>query len=219
LHAAGVGLALRGVFHPTPENAVPEVAADVPTRTLVLLGWAGRSGFDVFASSAEAGDGRAHPLDRWSRRTVDGLARAFGARSLYPFGGPPYHPFQRWAAMAEPLHPSPLGLFIHPRFGLWHSFRGALAFSVRLELEPGERAPSPCASCTRRPCLSACPVDAFSETGYDAGRCVAHLRTEAGRECRERGCLARRACPVGTEHAYGEAQAAFHMGAFIAAHP
>jgi len=33
----------------------------------------------------------------------------------------------------------------------------------------------------------------------------------------EGGCLARRACPVGAEHAHQPAQAAFHMRAFLAA--
>ena len=36
-------------------------------------------------------------------------------------------------------------------------------------------------------------------------------------ECREAGCLARRACPVGREHAYRPAHAAFHMTAFAKA--
>lgn len=217
--AERLGLLIRGHFDPSPADAVPDIAAGVPAATLVLLGWAGRFGYDHFARSPEARDGRQDPLDRWSRRIIDGLAAAFGARPLYPFAGPPHHPFQRWAAQAEPLHPSPLGLFIHPRLGLWHSYRGALAFPVHLASEPLEAAPSPCASCDMRPCLSACPVGAFSETGYNVGRCVAHIRSAAGAECRERGCLARRACPVGTGHAHGEAQAAFHMAAFIAAHP
>jgi hypothetical protein len=216
---AASGLSLRGAFHPEPADGVPEVEVGVPTKTLILLGWTGRSGYGAFAAAPEATDGAPHPLDRWSRRIVDGLACEFGARPLYPFGGPPYHPFQRWAARAEPLHPSPLGLFIHPRFGLWHSFRGALAFPVQRESEPQKMAPSPCASCETRPCLSACPVAAFSEAGYDVERCIGHLKTAAGVECRERGCLARRACPVGTEHAYGVPQAAFHMAAFLAAYP
>jgi hypothetical protein len=33
------------------------------------------------------------------------------------------------------------------------------------------------------------------------------------------GCLARRACPVGTDYAYDPRQAAFHMTAFLAARP
>ena len=68
-------------------------------------------------TSPEARDGRADPLDRWSRRVVDALAAALGARALYPFDGPPHWPFQRWARRAEAVHVSPLGLLIHPDYG------------------------------------------------------------------------------------------------------
>jgi len=59
---------------------------------------------------------------------------------------------------AEPLHRSPLGLLIHPEWGLWHSYRGALGLRERLDLPPHESVASPCESCRERPCLSACPV-------------------------------------------------------------
>jgi hypothetical protein len=211
------GLALRGVFHPNSADGVPSSVDDRPARTLVLVGWTGRFGFDAFNVSPEAADGKPHPLDRWSKRVIDALAEAFGAWPLYPFGGPPYHPFQRWAERADQVSPSPLGLLIHPCWGLWHSYRGALAFASHLAFEPQEARPSPCKSCMGRPCLSACPVGAFTPGSYDAAACADHLRTPAGRECLARGCLARRACPVGREHAYDEAQARFHMRAFLAA--
>ena len=38
------------------------------------------------------------PLDRWSRRLIERLARELGGRALFPFGGPPFLPFQRWAS-------------------------------------------------------------------------------------------------------------------------
>ena len=44
-------------------------------------------------------------------------------------------------------------------------------------------------------------------------------RFVAGRACREGGCLARHACPVGAAAAHAPAQAAFHMAAFLAARP
>ena len=53
----------------------------------------------------------------------------------------------RWAQRAEPLHPSPLGVLIHPVHGLWHAYRGALAFAEPIELPPRADLPSPCASC------------------------------------------------------------------------
>ncbi|MEX0808624.1 MAG: ferredoxin [Dongiaceae bacterium] len=212
--AAGEGLLSRGYFHPGPGDAVPALAGGEPAGTLLLLGHAGRSMWPAFEASPEMSDGAPDPLDRWSRRLIDGLAQRFGATALYPFGGPPYLPFQRWARRAEPVAPSPLGIFIHPEYGLWHGYRGALAFQARWPLAPADLRPVPCESCEARPCLHACPVDAFTPAGYAVADCRAHLDRSAGAPCRDGGCLARRACPVGREFGYDDAQARFHMRAF-----
>ena len=42
---------------------------------------------------------------------------------------------------AEAVAPSPLGILIHPDYGLWHAYRGALAFAERLAL-PRARGPA-----------------------------------------------------------------------------
>lgn len=210
---AARGLAAYGGFALAPEerrDGLAEVA------TIVLVGLAGRRGWTTFAAAAEAGDGAADPLDRWSRRVIDALAGTLGARALYPFGGPPHWPFQRWARRAEPLSVSPLGLLIHPQEGLWRGYRGALAFAAALALPSQPDNASPCESCPARPCLSACPVAAFTAAGYDVAACAAHLGSVAGRPCMEQGCLARRACPVGADRGHAPDQAAFHMRAFLA---
>lgn len=186
----------------------------VPAATLVLLGWVGGDGWQTFAGSPEAHDGVPNPLDRWSRRVIDSLADALDATALYPFSGPPWLPFQRWAQRADRVFVSPLGILIHPDWGLWHSYRGALAFHAHLDLEPAAASVSPCESCADKPCLTRCPVSAFSNEGYDVAGCRAHLSSPAGAACMEGGCLARDACPVGTRHRYAPAQAAFHMRAF-----
>ena len=185
--------------------------------TIVLIGVAGRQGWEAFAGSPERRDGAPHPLDRWSQRVIDALASALDGRALYPFGGPPYWPFQQWAMRAEPVRVSPLGMLIHPDYGLWQSYRGALALAEALEIPAAALRESPCEACAARPCLKACPVGAFSPGGYDVARCAAHLRSGEGRACMEGGCLARRACPVGVAFAQGEEQARFHMEAFLAA--
>jgi hypothetical protein len=43
------------------------------------------------------------------------------------------------------------------------------------------------------------------------------VKSAAGSDCRERGCRARRACPVGSEFSYVEEQARFHINAFLRA--
>jgi hypothetical protein len=206
------GLVPRGAFRLEERERRGALAG---IRTIVLAGMAGRDGWGAFAASAEASDGLADPLDRWSRRLIESLARELGGMALFPFGGPPFLPFQRWAQRAEPLHSSPVGLLIHPYYGLWHSYRGGLGFHEELIVPEPAAAPSPCESCSGRWCLSACPVGAVSNAGYDVAACASHLRSAAGGDCMGGGCLARRACPVGAEHAYGPEQAGFHMRAFM----
>jgi ferredoxin len=186
-------------------------------RTIVLAGMAGRDGWSAFAASPEASDELAHPLDRWSRRVIEALARDLGAKALFPFGGPPFWPFQQWARRAEPVHPSPIGILIHPRYGLWHSYRGALGFREAFDIPELTVVPSPCESCSGRWCLKTCPVGAFSGADYDVTACLGHLQSAAGGDCMGGGCRARRACPVSAEHAYGVEQANFIMRAFLRA--
>jgi hypothetical protein len=210
------GLVLRGAFHPAAADAVPPLPDGTSAGTVVLLGFAGRAGWPAFAAAPEARDGAPDPLDRWSRRVVDGLAARWGGVALYPFGGPPWLPFQRWAQRAEAVFPSPLGLLIHPVWGLWHSYRGAVALRERLPIPPQATAANPCDGCAARPCLTACPVGAFTPGSYDVDACADHLATSSGEVCMTAGCLARRACPVGADHRYGTKAAGFHMRSFRA---
>jgi ferredoxin len=207
-----IGLVPRGALELEDGERTGALAG---VRMIVLAGMAGRDGWSAFAASPEARDGADHPLDRWSRRVIEALARELGAKAFFPFGGPPFWPFQQWARRAESVHPSPIGLLIHPRYGLWHSYRGALGFYEKLAVPEPPAVPSPCESCSGRWCLSACPVGAFSAAGYDVAACVGHLKSAAGADCMAAGCLARRACPVGAEHAYGPEQAHFFMRAFL----
>lgn len=204
------GFSWRGGFHPSPD--------DFPDKrdvgTLVLIGFIGGRNWPHFKASEEANDGKPDPLDRWSWRVIRTLARELGATAFFPFAGPPWMPFQRWAQKAEPVHPSPIGMLIHPDWGLWHSWRGALGIRERLELPTPDLRPSPCDSCADKPCLTTCPVNAFADNKYNVAACAAHISTEAGFDCMDEGCRARRACPIGREHRYTPAQAALSMRAF-----
>lgn len=204
------GLSLRGGFHPSPDDGVPGDA-----KTVVLVGNVGRDG--MWAAFSKAGQDEASPLDAWTRRVLDPIAEALGADALYPFSEP-YLPFQRWAMKAEPVFPSPLGALVDIRAGLWHGYRGALAFADDLFLPPREEAPNPCAACTAKPCTTTCPVGAIAaDGGYDVPACLDHLQTQDGAACMDGGCLARRACPVGRGSAYVDEQMRFHMAAFVKA--
>ncbi len=228
LHAHG--LQWRGACPARATDALPALPDQQPAVLLGLVGIVGSTFWPHFRDSVFFHDGLANPLDRWSRSIAEPLAQRYGARALFPFDGPPYHPFQQWADRAEATQGSPLMLRIHPRYGLWHAYRFALALPAaaldrlgRLSpacasAEVDAASPSICASCASQACLQACPVSAFDGENYAHARCAAHLQTAAGQPCMQGGCLARRACPVGQEFRYQEAHAAFHMQAFVRAH-
>ena len=209
---SSTGMVLRGGFAPESGDDVPDLAPGRPARSLLLIGNVGGAMWSAFADAARAG---ADPMDCWTRVVLDPIAAEFGATAIYPFSGPPYYPFQRWAARAEPVHVSPLRIFIHPTFGLWHAYRAALLFGDALDLPQVAQMDSPCLTCNGQPCLTSCPVDAFQARGFDDIRCARHVDGPDGVECRDHGCLARRACPVGRDYSYPPAQMAFHMKAFL----
>lgn len=208
--AAAAGLGVAGAFHTQAGDGAPEGIG-----TICLLGARRGRMWEVFSGSPEASDGRPDPLDRWSRRVIGDLAADLGAVALFPFGGPPYQPFQRWAARGESAVASPVAMQVTPGRGLWTSYRGALGFREPLALAGGD-ATDPCPACPA-PCLTACPVDAFAGGTYDVPRCVAHIASPAGAACREGGCLVRHACPAGRDATPPAEQCRFHMDAFIRA--
>ena len=187
--------------------------ADMPA--LALVGNIGSSYWPVFSRSPEFRDGRPHPLDRWSRRVAEAIAAELPVQPVYPFEGPPYYPFQQWAQRAEALEQSPIGVMMHPEFGLWHSYRFALLGAHFDTLRPGSPADSPCLSCDTKPCLHRCPVDAFDTSGYDVERCRNYLQQTPQAGCHETGCLARYACPIAPDLAYTAEQGKFHLKAFL----
>lgn len=208
--AEQAGVAFRGVFHPDKDDLPTGLAVG----TIVMLGFVGAAQWQGFVASPEYRDGRAHPLDRWSLRVIGALAKELGATPLFPFAGPPFMPFIRWAKKSEPVHQSAMGMLIHPDYGLWHAWRGALGFQERLDLPSKDERPSPCETCVEKPCLAGCPVSAFDGTGsFNVRACGAHIRRAEGATCMS-GCLSRRACPIGSEHRYSPEQAAFHMKSF-----
>ncbi|VAW01710.1 Ferredoxin, partial [hydrothermal vent metagenome] len=140
-------------------------------QTLALLGPSEPGFWAHFTASDEYRDGQVDPLDRWSERVISKLANLLDAQAFFPFGGPPYQPFIQWAQDSGRAHVSRVGLLVHDQMGLWLSYRGALGLKQRLDLP--ETPPSPCLSCEKQPCVTACPVDALTAESYDVAACKA----------------------------------------------
>jgi ferredoxin len=181
------------------------------SRTLLLVGPAEPGFWPHLKAQAEWQDGGPDPVDRWSHRVIGRLACDLGAKALFPFGGPPYHPFHRWALRTGRVWDSPVRLLVHASQGLMVSFRGALALREAVEVPPP--LPRPCNACPA-PCRHACPPQALTRAGYDLPACHAFLDRPEGQDCMTGGCLVRRACPVSQTYARLPEQSAYHMGQF-----
>lgn len=180
--------------------------------TAVLLSPDGAQFWQVLTRSPEGGDGKADPVDRWSRRTIGALAVRWGGRAVFPFGADPAD-FLGLARASGRAWASPVGMLVHDTMGLWCSYRGAVVL-------PGACPPravvhAPCAGCAARPCLSACPAAALgTPSGYDLAACHGWLARPEGGDCMASGCRARRACPAGAAYGRLPAQSAHHMRHF-----
>ncbi|MBZ9890236.1 4Fe-4S dicluster domain-containing protein [Mesorhizobium sp. BR1-1-3] len=211
------GLVLRGGFNFTPSDAPPTGSSGAPAAAALLVGQAGAASWPHFLRWWEQqSQAIANPLDTWSREVIGAVAQDFGARAISP-SDKPYLPFQQWAMRAEGLKPSPLGILMHPRYGLWHAYRGALLFDDEIPVQVAEAAPHLCDSCAEKPCLKSCPVDAYSVQGFAYQSCLAHVGGANGEPCRSGGCLDRNACPYGTGYRYPPEVQAFHMASFARA--
>ena len=210
------GLVLRGGFLATSADKVPVQASGEPSSSLLLFGQTGSSLWPRFSQSSEYADGRPHPLDRWSERKGKVLANKLDGKLLLPFGDPPHHPFISWAMRAEDVQASRLGMLIHPVHGLWHAYRFAIALAETVSGLPRvQTSEGICDNCSGKPCLTACPVNAFDGTDYDVQSCSEYFNTNPGCTCLTSGCLARDACPEGQQSRYVEEQRRFHMQQFL----
>jgi hypothetical protein len=211
---AANGLVLRGGFNFGGDEAAPAARSGAPAKSVLLVGQAGAAPWPHFQRwLGRQARGIANPLDTWSREVIGAVAQGCGARAVSP-SERPYLPFQQWAMRAEGLKPSPLGILMHPRYGLWHAYRGALLFENEISLPEVHEAIHLCGTCVEKPCLKACPVDAYSGQGFAHEACLAHVRGPGGEPCRSGGCLDRNACPYGTGYRYPPDMQAFHMAAF-----
>jgi hypothetical protein len=209
------GLILRGGINFDAGEDTPPGPTGAPAKAVLLVGQGGAAPWPHFEAwrKRQPAD-LANPLDTWSSEIIGAVAREFGARPVSP-SDRPFLPFQQWAMRAEGLKTSLLGILMHPEYGLWHAYRGALLFDKAIGIQHRGAGVHPCDDCISKPCLSTCPVGAFTVDGFAFDRCVGHLHSPEGVACLEKGCRARNACPVGTAYRYPAEVQAFHMAKFI----
>ena len=201
-----------------PSGLMPLGWFEVEEKPALLIGNVGSSLWPGFSKSDQLADGEPDPLNRWTVEIISTLVQTYGSGSVsevrYPFGEPNW-PFQSYARQALNISQSPIGLLIHPEYGLWMAFRAVVIMAAKFEISGSEPKASPCDSCAEKPCLDTCPIGAFTPDNYDYVSCKSYVASEPGRTCHDGGCQARQACPVGRNYIYERPHQAFHMKAFI----
>jgi len=200
-----------------PVGQLPQWAAEPmravglePARyqSFVMLGQGGSRLWDYIV--AEGGYSR-DPFDETSERLVGEFVTQYVDDATWEmvYPGPAFLPLMRLAEHVGWGGGSPLGLTINGEYGLWLAHRAVFLVDAEVPIARSEPFAHPCDSCVDKPCVSACPAGAVdAETGFDMDSCGPY-RIEPGSRCAYQ-CLARNACPIGTQHRYGPAQMAHH---------
>jgi hypothetical protein len=212
---ARAGFLVAGGFAPEPDDNVPALPDGAPAAAVLVVGSLSNTVLPILKERPEWRDGAPDPLDRYTRAALTAIAEDEQLGVVFPFDGPPWHPFQRWALRTGGFSRSPLGILADELHGPWLGLRAALLSREALPAT-GRSGDGPCPTCSDPPCISACPAGALDGNGYDVPRCLAWLSANPSADC-HRGCLARRACPFGRAHAQGYEEAGFHMRSFLSA--
>jgi len=186
-------------------------------KSIILIGFGGKGFWDIFQKYLRDNPGfktnNVDLIDNYSVLKLKEAANILDANQvaykiLYPFGEDALDlNFLRLGELGGAGVPSLLGILLHPVYGPWISLRGAIITDMEFK-EYGENLSSfsPCPTCDK-PCISACPVNTISESGWDWESC---MKFRISDETCAKSCASRRACPYGEEEQYSEDQLQYH---------
>lgn len=183
-------------------------------RTEVAVGSAGQPFWDHVSQSQEWREGHSDPVNAYTARTISPLLRADGSEEvIFVFDDDAPNFVELWPQTFSRLAQSDLGLMIHPDYGLWLAARAHIILHQATPgIDSGESF-DPCNTCADKPCLSACPIEAFpAPQTFDYRACAAHLMSKPA--CFSGGCDARAACPYGQSWQLPKDQAEYHQNRF-----
>lgn len=172
-------------------------------RQLILIGHGGRRLWERVQAGGMAG---CDPIDDYSVQTI----RRWFAQELPErrfrilFPGTRVIGLQTLGALAGWHQPSPLMIGVDAEWGSWYAYRAVVVADTAFAPSPRREARSPCPSCPAAPCIQACPAHALAGGRFDLEAC-SRYRLGPDSPCAT-ACLARQACPAGSEHRYDAAQ-------------
>lgn len=178
-----------------------------PYRQLILIGHGGKA---LWRALTESDSNTEDPIDHF---TIDVISRWLstyhsGTQSVVIYPTSQDVDLISLGKLAGWHHETPFKSGINQQWGPWFAYRAVILTDSQFETTPPSTAPSPCATCQEKLCISRCPVGACSEQGLDISKCISYRKTQHS-SC-AKTCLARISCPVQTQHQYTETQMDFH---------
>ncbi len=208
------GLNLYAVFDCKtlpPEIKTQILQNDIDLESYARLVLLGNGGSDFWTALQRAEIQSEHPVDDFSIQVTQHFVDTYlgETQSLLLYPSEHFVPLQQLGTLAGWSHPSPLGLGINPKYGVWFAYRTAFLTTAPLPITPVAPSSSPCDSCQDKPCITACPGQAVQGVGNFSIPACATYRVTDNSACAD-CCLSRMACPIGPEHRYDLEQIQYH---------
>jgi len=172
-------------------------------RQLILIGHAGKT---LWQCVKAAHIGGANPIDDYSVQAIERCFAEHLPRNRYRIIYPGNHPvgLQQLGKLAGWHHAAPFMVGIDPVWGSWYAYRAVVLADTGFCPSQAVDRNSPCTSCHAKPCITACPAGAMDGGSFALEKCITY-RKRGESQCKHT-CLARTACPVGSEHRYDDEQ-------------
>ncbi len=156
-----------------PEDIFP-FSDEQKTKTLCLIGNGGKS---LWENLPHPIDVKTNPIDFFTQNKMQEFAKNSlndEIEILYPNDSYTM-PLQKIGRAMNLCTQSPIGIDIHPEFGLWFAFRGIFLTSEEMPIFKMEKSPAPCDSCSKKTCLNSsdvhisrlsCPINQHQYTSF-----------------------------------------------------
>lgn len=199
------GLNRQHVFNlaDLPAEVSATLGDTAPYRQLILIGHGGKALWECVKAAGMSGN---DPIDDYSVHTVE---RCFAEhlpdnryRIIYP-GNQPVA-LQQLGKLAGWHHATPFMVGIDPEWGSWYAYRAVVLTDTDFRPFLAVDRNKPCDSCQARPCIAACPAGAMDSGSFALEKCITYRKRDDSK-C-QHTCLARIACPVGSQHRYDDEQ-------------
>jgi epoxyqueuosine reductase len=174
---------------------------------LILMGHGGRN---LWASLPNQYHMQDHPIDNFTINTIKQWFLDEYPNANYRINYPITQSIDLIALgkLAGWHHESPFLVGVNNAWGPWFAYRAVILANTNFEITKSTNTPSPCSTCSSKPCIKNCPADACDNGTLDLNKCI-NYRKSTHSLC-SKTCIARISCPIATKHSYSEQQINYH---------